>query len=104
MPHVKMNDMVKVLAGKDKGKTGKVLRVYPKKDRAIVQGVNFIKKHARRSRQDEQGGIIQREASLNVSNLAIICRGCNRATRVGKDILKDGSRVRFCKKCKEVLS
>ena len=100
---VKKNDTVKVIAGKDKGKTGKVLKVYPEKDRAIVQGVNFTKKHTRRTRQDDKGGIIQREASLNISNLAVICKGCNRPTRVGMDILADGSRVRFCKKCKEVL-
>jgi len=104
MLHVKMNDIVKILAGKDKGKTGKVLKVYPIKKRAIVQGVNFTKKHARRSRQDEQGGIIQREAPLDLSNIAIVCKGCSQATRVGSDVLKDGSRVRYCKKCKEVLS
>ena len=103
MLHIKKNDMVKVLAGKDKGKTGKVLRVYPKQGRAIVQGVNFSKKHSRRTRQDDQGGIIRREAPLSFSNLSIVCKGCNRPTRVGIDILSDNSKVRYCKKCKEVL-
>lgn len=103
MLHVKKNDSVKILAGKDKGKTGKVLRVYPTRNRAIVQGVNFTKKHAKRTRQDEQGGIIHRESSLDISNLAVICKGCNRPTRVGMDVLNDGSKVRFCKKCREVL-
>ena len=103
MLHLKKNDTVKVLAGKDKGKTGKVLRVYPEKGRAIVQGANFAKKHARQTRQDQQGGIIQREASINVTNLAVVCKGCNRPVRVGRDILKDGSKVRYCKKCNEVL-
>lgn len=103
MLHIKKNDMVKVLAGKDKGKTGKVLRVYPTINRAIVQGVNFTKKHTKRTRQDEQGGIIQRESPIHMSNLAVICKGCNRPVRVGMDILSDGSKVRYCKKCKEVL-
>ena len=103
MFHIKKNDTIKVLAGKDKGKTGKVLKVYPALGRVIVQGINFTKKHAKRSRQDEQGGIIQREAPINVSNLSVVCKGCNRSTRVGIDILKDGNKVRYCKKCKEVL-
>jgi large subunit ribosomal protein L24 len=103
MLRIKKNDNVMVLAGKDKGKTGKVLRVLPANGRAIIQGVNFSKKHQKQRRQDEQGGIIQREASVNVSNLAVICKGCNSKTRVGMDILKDGSKVRYCKNCKEVL-
>ncbi|MFH1552737.1 MAG: 50S ribosomal protein L24 [Candidatus Omnitrophota bacterium] len=103
MLHIKKDDTVKVLAGKDRGKTGKVLKVYPAKERAVVQGVNFTKKHTRRSRQNEQGGIMQREAAINISNLTVVCKGCNRSTRVGIDILNDGSKVRYCKKCKEVL-
>lgn len=95
--------MVKILSGKDKGKTGKVLRVYPATSRAIVQGVNFSKKHTKKSSQDQQGGIIEREAPLNLSNISIVCKGCNRPTRVGIDILSDNSKVRYCKKCKEVL-
>jgi len=103
MLRIKKNDMVKVLAGKDKGKSGKVLKVFPAKGRAIVQGVNFVKKHTRRKRQDEQGGIVEQEESVNIDNLNVICKRCNRATRVGMDILSDGSKVRFCKRCKEVL-
>ncbi|RKY41627.1 MAG: 50S ribosomal protein L24 [Candidatus Makaraimicrobium thalassicum] len=103
MLHIKRNDTVKILAGKDKGKTGKVLKVYPMKGRAIVQGANFTKKHVKQKRQDEPGGIIQREASIDVSNLAVVCKGCNRPVRVGVDVLRDGSRARYCKKCKEVL-
>ncbi|MCK4852010.1 MAG: 50S ribosomal protein L24 [Candidatus Omnitrophica bacterium] len=103
MFRVKKNDMVKVLAGKDKGKTGKVLKVFPARDRAIVQGVNFVKRHVKRKRQDEQGGIIQQEASIHVSDLNIICKRCNRSTRGGVDVLSDGSKVRYCRKCREVL-
>ena len=103
MLHIKKNDAVKVLAGKDKGKTGKVLKVFPVANRAIVQGINFTKKHTRRTRQNEQGGIVHREAPVHISNLAVVCKGCSRVTRVGVDVLKDGSKVRYCKKCKEVL-
>ena len=103
MFHIKKNDTVKVIAGKDKGKTGKVLKLDRDGNRAIVQGANFTKKHKRRTRQDDQGGIIEREASINMSNLAVMCKGCNRQTRIGVDVLKDGSKVRYCKKCKEVL-
>ena len=103
MLHLKKNDTVKVLSGKDKGKTGKVLKIFVETGRVIVQGVNFAKKHTRRTKQDDQGGIIEREASIDVSNLSVVCKGCNRPTRVGNDILKDGSKVRYCRKCKEVL-
>ena len=103
MIKIKKNDTVKVLAGKDKGKTGKVLKVFPVNSRAIVQGVNFAIKHQRRTKQDDQGGIIHKESPINISNLAVVCKGCNRHTRVGMDILNDGSKVRFCRKCKEVL-
>jgi len=103
MLSIKKNDMVKVLTGKDKGKTGKVLKVFPVKNRAIVQGVNFVKKHLKQRRQDQQAGIIQQEASINISNLSVICKRCNRITRAGMDILSDGSKVRYCRKCHEVL-
>ena len=100
---IKKNDMVKVIAGKDKGKTGKILRIIPLKNRAIVQKVNFIKKHARRTRQDVEAGIIEKEASIHLSNLSIVCKACNRPTRIGIDVLSDGSKIRYCKKCKEAL-
>jgi len=103
MFHIMKNDAVKVLAGKDKGKTGKVLKIFPVANKAIVQGINFMKKHTRRTRQNEQGGIVQREAPIHISNLGIICKGCSRVTRMGVDVLKDNTKVRYCKKCKEVL-
>lgn len=103
MLHVRRNDTVKILVGKDKGKTGKVLKVFPGNQKAIIQGANFIKKHAKRTRQDEKAGIIQRESPVNISNLAVVCKGCNRITRIGRNILKDGSKVRYCKKCNEIL-
>ena len=103
MAKFKNNDTVMVLAGRDKGKTGKVLIALPKENRAIVEGVNFIKKHQRRTRENEKGGIVQKESSIHNSNLALFCKGCNRPTRVGFELLKDGTKTRFCKKCKEVF-
>ena len=100
---LKKNDMVKVIVGKDKGKTGKILKVFSGRNRAIVQGVNFVKKHAKQKRQNEQGGIIQQEASIHVSNLSIVCKRCSRTTRIGIDVAGDGSKMRYCKKCREVF-
>jgi len=95
--------MVTVLAGKDRGKTGKVLAIVPAKNGAIVEGVNFVKKHARRTREDEKGGIVTKESAIQISNLALFCKGCNRRTKIGINVLKDGTKTRFCKKCKEVF-
>ena len=103
MLNIKKNDMVKILAGKDSGKTGKVLKVFPGANRAIVQGINFVVKHQRKTKQDDQGGMVHKESPLSISNLAVVCKGCNQPTRVGRDILTDGSKVRYCRKCKEVL-
>ena len=91
------------LAGKDRGKTGKVLRVFPQKQTVIVEGVNFVKKCMRKTRQDQQGGIVQRENPMRISNLAIYCKSCNRPARVGLSILSDGTKSRFCRKCKEMI-
>lgn len=103
MAKIKKNDIVFVLTGKDRGKTGKVLTVFPERNRAIVEGVNFVKRHIRRRREEQQAGIITREAPIELSNLALFCRRCNRPTKVGFSILKDGTKSRFCKRCKEVL-
>lgn len=102
-PRIRKNDVVMVIAGRDRGKTGKVLKVYPAKSTAIVEGINFVKKHMRRSRQDQQGGIIQRESPVRFSNIAVYCKSCSRPTRVGLSVLSDGSKSRYCKKCREML-
>jgi len=104
MARIKKNDTVMVLAGRDRGKTGKVLKILVDKNRAVVEGVNFVKKHIRRTREEQQGGIIQKESSIQLSNLALYCKGCNRATRIGITNLSDGTKARFCKKCNEVIS
>jgi len=103
MANIRKNDTVVVLAGRDKGKKGKVLAVLPAKNKALVEGVNFVKKHARRTREDEKGGIVTKESAVPISSLALFCKGCNRQTRIGIDVLKDGTKTRFCKKCKEVF-
>ena len=101
--HIKRDDLVLVLSGRDKGKTGIVMRVYPKKKRAVVQGVNFIKKHMRPRSATEQGGIIEMEGTIHVSNLKLICPKCNRPTRISRRKLETGFSVRVCKKCGEVV-
>ena len=102
--HVKKKDLVMVIAGKDKGKSGKVLSVLSKKNRVIVEKVNFIKRHTRPSAKQRQGGIIEREGPINISNVMLICTKCNKPSRVGKKYLEDDKKVRVCKKCGEILS
>lgn len=103
MNKIKKSDTVYVLTGRDKGKTGKVFRVMPKKNRALVEGVNYIKKHTRKTKQDQQGGIVQKESAIHISNLALFCKSCSKPSRVGISVLADGTRSRFCKRCKEVI-
>lgn len=101
--NIKKNDSVKVIAGKDKGKSGKVLRVIPKKDRVIVEKINMVKRHMKPSQQTRQGGILERESPIHVSNLMLICSKCTDPTRVGYRTLDDDRKVRYCKKCEEVI-
>jgi len=100
---IKKNDTVEVIAGKDKGKSGKVMRVIAKKDRVIVEKVNMIKRHMKPTQQNRQGGILEREAPIHISNLKLVCSKCTDPTRVGYRILEDDRKVRFCKKCNEIL-
>ena len=100
------NDNVTILSGKYKGSTGKVLKVFTKDSRVIVEGVNIIKRHTKPSQKNQQGGIVEKEAPINVSNAMIICGKCNKPTRVGYKILEDGAKVRVCKnqECGEIIS
>jgi large subunit ribosomal protein L24 len=101
---VRKNDNVLVISGRDKGKRGRVLRVIPAKTRLIVEGANFIKKHTKANPQKNiKGGIVEREASMHASNVQIICPECGAPTRIGSRRLDDGTRVRFCRKCKGVV-
>ncbi len=99
--HIKSDDQVEVIAGKDKGRVGKVLRVDRKQGRAIVEKVNMIKRHTKPSQTVQQGGIIDKEALIQLSNLMLICPKCTKTSRVSRKILEDGSKVRICKKCGE---
>lgn len=100
---VKKNDVVVVIAGKDKGKRGKVLKVIPKTDRALVERLNFIKRHTKPGRTSRQGGVLERESPIHVSNLMLVCTKCDQPVRVGHSRLADGRKVRVCKKCGEVV-
>jgi large subunit ribosomal protein L24 len=101
--HIKKNDSVMVIAGKEKGKSGKVLRIIPKKDRAIVEKLNMVKRHMKPGAHSQQGGILEREAPIHISNLMLICSKCTDPTRVGYRIFEDGHKARYCKKCDEIL-
>jgi len=101
---IKKNDNVLVIAGRDRGKKGRVLRVIPDKGRVVVEGVNFIKRHTRPNPQrNVKGGIVEREAPLHASNVQLVCPECSAATRVGRQRLDDGRSVRICRKCKGVV-
>jgi len=102
MMHVKKGDKVMVISGKDKGKTGVVLAAYPKKDRVIVENVNIVKKHAKPSQDNPQGGIINMEAPIHVSNVMPIDPKTGEPTRVGYQVI-DGKKVRIAKKSGAVL-
>ncbi|MBU0730020.1 MAG: 50S ribosomal protein L24 [Proteobacteria bacterium] len=98
---IKLNDQVEVIAGKDKGRVGKVIKIVSNSNKALVEKVNMIKRHTKPNMASQQGGIIDKEAPIHVSNLKIICPKCSKTARVGKKILEDGSKVRVCKKCGE---
>jgi len=100
---IRKNDTVLVIVGKDKGKTGKVRFAYPKDERIIVEGINFIKRHTRARGVVRQAGIIELEAPINVSNVMLLCNKCNHPTRIGFHFLADGRKVRLCRSCGEVI-
>ena len=101
--HVKKDDQVIVISGKDKGTTGKVLKTEPETGRVYVEGVNIIKKHQKARTQAEVGGIIERVGSIDASNVMIVCPKCGKATRVSAVVNADGSKDRVCKKCGAVI-
>jgi len=101
--HVKRNDTVYVLTGKDAGKSGKVLDVDPSSGRVIVEGVNISTKHKKPRGRDQQGGIIKQETSIHASNVMYVCNKCKRPVKLGKKILDNGEKVRVCKSCEEII-
>lgn len=100
---IKKDDQVLVLCGKDRGKKGRVMKVYPEKNSLLVEKINYRKKAARRTKENPQGGLIQMEGPISISNVQFICPRCSKPSRVGYAILADGSKQRTCKKCHEVL-
>jgi len=99
---LRKNDLVEVIAGDDLGKRGRMLYIFPEDNRAIVEGLNFIYRHLRRSRENPEGGRVQREAPINISNLRLVCPSCDKAIKVGiKLVEREGRRMRLriCKKC-----
>ena len=100
---IRKNDTVLVTTGKDRGKKGKVRFAYPKDERVLVEGINFIKRHTRAKGQVRQAGIIEREAPIHVSNVMLLCNRCGHPTRVGFRILQDGRKTRICRRCDEVI-
>ena len=101
---IRKNDMVKVLSGNDKGKEGKVLKVFPVTNKVIVEKVNMLKRHTRANKDVPQGGIIEKEGPINASNVMLVCPNTGKPTRIGKDVLSDGSRARVSKKSGEMLN
>jgi large subunit ribosomal protein L24 len=104
MPPIKKNDEVFILRGKDRGKTGRVLIVLPKDQKVVVEGVQMIKRHTRPNPQRNiKGGIVEKEAAIHISNVAIVCKNCKQHTRLANQILSDGRRARACKKCGNII-
>ncbi len=101
--HVKRGDLVEVVTGKDKGKRGKIKKVFPDQMRVVVEKVNMVKRHQRPTDKNPQGGIIEKEAPIHVSNVMIVCENCGRPVRTRGKVLADGSKVRVCIRCGEIL-
>lgn len=101
--YLKKNDQVEVIAGKDKGRVGKILRVHRDTSKAVVEKINMIKRHTKPSAMNQQGGIIEKEALVHVSNLMLVCPKCSKTVRIGRKFLEDGTKVRICKKCNEPI-
>lgn len=101
--HVKKDDTVVILTGKDRGKKGKVLQVTPKTNRVLVEGVNMQTKHKKPRSAQQQGGRFQQEGSVHSSNVMLVCSKCDTPTKVGKRVLESGDKARVCKKCGEVI-
>jgi large subunit ribosomal protein L24 len=96
---IKKGDRVEVLTGKSKGAQGRVLKSFPSQGRVVVEGVNLIKRHTKPTQENPQGGIVAKEAPIDVSNVALICESCNRTVRVGFRFDQDGNKIRICRKC-----
>lgn len=104
MMSIVKNDTVKVISGNHKGKIGRVLKVFPRSNRAIVEKVNLIKRHTKPRSATQQGGILEKEAPIHISNLMLVCPKCSKPSRTGVGYLSNGAKVRVCKSCKEMIT
>jgi large subunit ribosomal protein L24 len=102
--HVKKDDIVVVISGKDKGKKGKVIQSFPKESKVLVENINMITKHKKPTQQMQQGGIVRQEAPIDAAKVMLFCEKCNRGVRTGHKFLTDGKKVRYCKKCNETFN
>jgi large subunit ribosomal protein L24 len=100
---IRKNDNVLIVAGKEKGKKGKVRKALPDKDKVIVEGLNLIKRHSKTKGKTRQAGIIELEGPVHVSNVMVICNKCNKPARIGYRVLEDGNKARFCRNCNEII-
>lgn len=100
---LKKGDMVQIVSGNSKGQTGRILKVLTKKKRVLVEGKNLVKRHTKPNQKNQQGGIIEKEASIHLSNVMLLCDKTNKATRIGIKILENGKKARFSKKSKELV-
>ena len=101
--HIRANDIVQLIAGVDRGVRAKVLKVIPKKGKVVVEGVNRVYKHMKRSQKNPQGGRLSKEMPVSISNVALVCPRCGKPTKTSAKFLDDGSKVRTCKKCKQEI-
>jgi len=101
--HIKKNDLVMVVHGREKGKSGRVLRVLPEKEKILIEKINFVKRHSRPHGQQRRGGIIEKEAPLHISNVMLLCEKCNKPVRIGHRVVEGGKKVRACRKCGEIF-
>ena len=100
---IKKNDTVMVVAGRDRGKTGKVMRVIPERGRVVVERLNIVKRHSKPRGAQSPGGIVEKEAPIDISNVMIFCDRCNAPVRVGLKLAADGAKSRVCRRCSEVI-
>jgi len=101
---LRKNDTVQVMTGEFEGKTGRIIKVFPDKNTALVEGLNIVKRHTKPNRKNQQGGIVQKEAPIRLSNLMLLCPKTGKPTRTGVSILEGGKRVRFSKRAKETIA
>ena len=103
MSKIRKGDKVRVITGKERGKEGNVLRLFPKEERVLVQGLYFIKRHTRPRGEGKPSGIIEKEAPLAISNVMLICPRCNQPTRIGYKVVEKNKKLRICKRCGETI-